>query len=106
MRLILGLARQARLLVADLADDTSLLQIVRDHLHLNAVPDAQRHKAFAELTTNMGQNLMAVNKFHAKKSARKHGYDSSCYLYWSAICHEWDQFYCEIFDGSRLRIAI
>jgi len=46
--------------------DAGLAQVVRRHLHVDLVADADADKIFAHLAGNMGQDLMAVGKRDAE----------------------------------------
>ena len=61
-------------------DDAPLVQIVRGHLHLDAVANGQTHPAFAHLATNSGEHEVFVGEFNPEHRAWKHGLDAPFYF--------------------------
>ena len=46
--------------------DSSTIEIVRTHLHLNHVADGDFYEMLAQFPGNMGKHLVSILQFHAK----------------------------------------
>lgn len=57
-------------------DDARFVEIVRGHLHLDAVADRQPDPALAHLSADGGKDEVFVVEFHPEHRARKHGLDA------------------------------
>ena len=71
--------------------DAPLIEIVRRHLHLDSITDAQANPSLAHLPTDRGEHQVAVAELDAKQRAGQHGMHTSFDLY-RFFFHNWSDY--------------